>query len=320
MPIRLLLAAALLQFSALAGAASTPVSPATDKRIALTYDDVPREPGAFFTSDERTRRLLAQFRKAQVRQAAFFITVGNLEEPHGAGGERRIRRYAAAGHAIANHSFAHEHLTKLSAEEYLADIDKAETWLRGRKGHRAWFRFPFLNEGRRDKDKRDAVRAGLKARGLANAYVTVDASDWNMETRTAEAVKAGKRVDMAALRDLYVESHVEAAQFNDDLARRTLGRSPAHVLLLHETDLAALFTADLVAALRRAGWRIISADEAFADPIAAAEPDVPSAQGTLTEALAWEKGLPAPRWYSRNDTKLADALFFERVLKEDPPR
>ena len=73
---------------------------------------------------------------------------------------------------------------------------------------------------------------------------------------------------------------------------------------------------DLVAALRRAGWTIVTADEAFADPVAAARPDVPVAQGTLTEALAWERGLPAPRWYARNDTRLADRLFAERVLHE----
>jgi hypothetical protein len=206
----------------------------------------------------------------------------------------------------------------VTAETYLADIDKAEAWLKGRQGRRPWFRFPFLNEGRQDKAKRDVVRAGLKARGLQNGYVTVDASDWHMESLAIDAKKAGKVIDMDALRDLYVESHVEAAEFYDRLARQTLGRSPAHVLLLHETDIAALWIDDLVAALRRAGWEIVSADEAFADPINTAMPDVPSANGTLTEALAWEKGLPAPRWYARNDTKLASRLFAERVLKEKP--
>lgn len=59
-----------------------------------------------------------------------------------------------------------------------------------------------------------------------------------METLTIDAVRAGKAMDMTALRDLYVETMVQAAEFNDGLARRTLARSPAHVLLLHETDLA----------------------------------------------------------------------------------
>ena len=160
------------------------------------------------------------------------------------------------------------------------------------------------------------MRAGLKARGLRNGYVTVDGGDWNMEALTVAAMKAGKAIDLAALRDLYVQTHVESANFYDGLAVKTLGRSPAHVLLLHETDLAALFIAELVEALRSDGWEIVTADEAFADPISKLFPDVPSARGALTESLAWEKGLPAPRWYERNDVDLANRLFAERVLHE----
>lgn len=288
------------------------------KRIALTFDDVPRARGAFFTPDERTEKLIAELKRAKVRQAAFFVNPGFLDTTDGEGGEARIAAYVAAGHVLANHSFSHPPLTAVSAEQYLENIDRAEAWLKGREGRRPWFRFPFLNEGRRDKAKRDAVRAGLRARGLQNGYVTVDGSDWNMEALTSEAARAGKAIDMAALRDLYVETMVQAAEYNDAMARRALGRSPAHVLLLHETDLAALFVADLVAALRKGGWEIVTADAAFADPIATAAPDVPIAQGTLTEALAWEKGLPGLRHYERNDTRIANALFFERVLKEKP--
>lgn len=290
---------------------------AAEKRIALTFDDVPRGRGAFFSPDERTERLIAALKRARVRQAAFFVTPGNLAKPDGQGGERRIAEYVRAGHVIANHSFSHTPLSTTDAAEYIADIDRAEAWLNGRKGWRPWFRFPFLNEGREDRAKRDAVRAALKARGLGNGYVTVDGADWNLDALTTQAVRAGKMIDMSALRDLYFETMVEAAEFNDGLARRVLNRSPAHVILLHETDLAALFIPDLVRALRKSGWRVISADEAFADPIGKAEPDVPSAQGTLTEALAWEKGLPAPRWYGRVSPRVADPLFAARVLKED---
>lgn len=290
------------------------------KRIALTFDDVPRDRGAFMTPDERTAKLIAGLKRAGVRQAAFFLNPGSLAKPDGVGGESRIRAYVAAGHAIANHSFSHPHLNQLSPAEFLADVDAAGAWLKGRKGSRPWFRFPFLDEGGSDKAKRDAVRAGLRARGLRNGYVTVDGSDWNLEALTVEAQRAGKAIDMAALRDLYVSTMVEAANFYDDLAKRTNGRSPAHVLLLHETDLAALFVPDLVAALKRDGWTITTADKAFSDPISKAMPDVPVAQGTLTEALAWEKGLPAPRWYARNNLTLANALFADRVLKEPAPK
>jgi peptidoglycan/xylan/chitin deacetylase (PgdA/CDA1 family) len=306
----------LLLLAAALGTAAVPAS--AQKRIALTFDDVPRGRGAFLSPGQRTEALIASLKRARVRQAAFFVNPGFLAKPDGVDGEAHVRAYVAAGHVIGNHSFDHPHLNAKPAEEYLANIDRAAAWLKGRKGYRPWFRFPFLDEGDRDKAKRDAVRAGLKARGLRNGYVTVDGGDWNMEALTVAAMKAGKAIDLAALRDLYVQTHVESANFYDGLAVKTLGRSPAHVLLLHETDLAALFIADLVEALRSDGWEIVTADEAFADPISKLFPDVPSARGALTESLAWEKGLPAPRWYEYAEGPPANKRFAERVLHEAP--
>ncbi|WP_448661816.1 polysaccharide deacetylase family protein [Sphingomonas sp. CJ20] len=302
----ILLLVALLAFSAPAHA---------QKRIALTFDDVPRSRGAFLTPEERTDRLIAAFRKARVK-VGLFVNPGQIGVEDGVGGAERIARYVRAGHVIANHGYSHLSLSATPVDTYLADLDRAEAWLQPQPGYRPWYRFPFLDEGRGDKAKRDALRAALKARGLQNGYVTVDGSDWNMESNTIQAVKAGKTIDRAALRDLYVETMVEAAEFADGLAIKTLGRQPAQVILLHETDLAALYIGDVIRELRRRGWQIISPDQAYADPIHTAMPDVPSAQGTLLESMAWEKGLPAPRWYERNTIKLANALFAQRVLHE----
>ena len=73
--------------AALLSLAATPA--AAEKRIAFSFDDVPRQPGAFMTVEERTDRLLAALRRAGVRQAAFFVTPGHLQQPWGAGGEAR---------------------------------------------------------------------------------------------------------------------------------------------------------------------------------------------------------------------------------------
>ena len=287
-----------------------------DKRIALSFDDVPRGEGAYFTSDERTARLIAGLKEAGVEQAAFFLNPGRIAKRPGA--EERIAAYVAAGHVIANHTNTHPRLHDTSIEDYLADLDAAARWLEGREGFRSWFRFPYLDEGRRDTEKRDAMRAALARRGLINAYATVDASDWFYEHELGLAVKAGADVDEAAMRALYVEVHVEAAEAYDAVARKATGRSPAHVMLLHETDLAALYIADLVAALEAKGWAIITNDEAYSDPFSAyaATYDTPSARGTLTEQVAWQMGVPAPRWYEGNNTKIAGEWFKARVLGE----
>jgi peptidoglycan/xylan/chitin deacetylase (PgdA/CDA1 family) len=293
----------------------------TVKLISLSFDDVPRGRGAFLSPNERTAKLIAALEAAGVQQAAFFVNPGQISNfGDAAGGADRIAAHVKAGHVIANHTYKHPHLSARTAEAYLAEIDQAEAWLGKQPGHRPWFRFPYLDEGGSDKVKRDAVRAGLKARGLRNGYVTVDASDWNMDQLTANAVKSGRKIDMDALRDLYVETHVEAANFSDALMVRTIDRSPAHVLLLHETDLAALFIGDLVDGLRKAGWEVVTADTAYADPLHKVVTDVPSSNGTLSEAMAWEKGIPGPRWYDRSDVKIANPLFAERVLKEKPAK
>ena len=299
-----------------AGAATPPVAA---KRIALSFDDVPRGRGAFLTPDERTARLVEIFKSRQVPQPVFFLNPNRIVHfGDGIDAPKRIAAYVAAGAVLANHTDTHPKLSKVSAEFFLADIDRAGAYLKTQgKAYRPWMRFPYLDEGGPDKAKRDAVRAGLAARGLMNGYVTIDGSDWNMEGLALAAKKAGKTIDMAALRDLYVETHVQSADFGDDLARRALGRSPAHVLLLHETDMAALFLGDLIDALRKDGWEIIGADQAYADPIHLERPDVAWTAGTLIEQIAWEKKLPKPRWYERNDLKIANPLFAERVLHEE---
>ncbi len=304
-----LLAALCLGWGGAAGA---------QKRIALSFDDVPRRAGAFFTPDERARELIAALRRGGVRQAGFFVTTGNLEQPDGVGGEARIKAYATAGHVIANHSATHPRLSRaeVKVEDYIAGIDRAEAWLRGRPGHRPWFRFPFLDEGRRDLAKRDAVRAALKERGLRNAYVTVDNYDWHLDALASKAKREGRAMDMEALKLLYVETLVGASNFTDKMAVDAIGRSPVHVLLLHETDLAALFVDDLAAALKADGWEIVTMDAAYRDPIAAVEPDTWFLNGGRVAALAHLKGRdPRELFHERTDEKVLTRLFEERVLK-----
>ena len=280
----------LLLFAALLVLASPS---AAQKRIALSFDDVPRTPGVFMTPQERTERLIAALRRARVRQAAFFINPGNLQQPWGVGREGQIEAYVRAGHVIGNHSYSHPHLSEIGAAAFIANIDQAASWLDGRRGYRPWFRFPFLDEASRDIPTRDAVRAALRERHLQNGYVTIDGMDWLLDSLVTQAQRAGQAIDMDALRDLYIRILVESAEFADRMARDALHRQPVQVVLMHETDIEALFVADGVAALRAHGWQIVPIDQAYRDPIASAEPDSPylaSRIGALVSA-----GGQAPR-------------------------
>jgi peptidoglycan/xylan/chitin deacetylase (PgdA/CDA1 family) len=252
----------------LLGAAGCAATPSRTRRIALTFDDAPLPGGPFFTGEERSRRIVAGLQRAGVREAAFFANPGRPEPDM----QPRLRAYAGAGHALANHTATHPNLRDVSVEAYLADIAAADRVLRPMPGFRAWFRFPYLSEGE-TAEKRDAVRRGLIAIGYEQGYVTADSYDWRLDQLAREAKTAGRAMNLDALRELYVRSAVDGADYFDRMAQAVLRRSPRHVLLLHENDLAALFIVDLVEALRRDGWTIITASEGFSDPIASELPD-----------------------------------------------
>jgi peptidoglycan-N-acetylglucosamine deacetylase len=314
---RLALLFSALALAGFAEAAQPARSPVSATRIALTFDDVPRQAGPFMTPDERSRRIILGLRAAGVRQAAFFVTTGNLAKPDGVHGEEHIRAYVRAGHVIANHSDAHRHLSEMTAQEFSADLDRADARLRNREGFRRWFRYPFLDEGYEDAAKRDAARAVLAARGYRNGYITVDSQDWLVQDLAAQALKNRQQIDRNELRDLYVETVVDAADGADRIARRALGRSPVHVVLLHETDLAALYIGKLVKALRSKGWTIVSADEAYADPIAAKEPATTFLRLGRVMALGDVAGIPRKELFASIGAEGdVERRFKERVLRK----
>jgi peptidoglycan/xylan/chitin deacetylase (PgdA/CDA1 family) len=287
------------------------ISPAFAREIALSFDDAPTNDTALMTGEERTARLIAALKAANVEQAVFYA----IPKGRPAGELTRLQAYADAGHLIANHSNTHRNLKALTAEEYLADIAAADAILKGMKGFRPWYRFPFLAEGD-TREKRDAVRAGLRAMNYTQGYVTIDNYDWYLNSLANAAKKDGKTIDETALRDLYVEMLIKAVEFYDAIAVKTLNRSPRHVLLLHENDLAALYIADLAAALRKRGWTIVSPERAYADPIASVEPDTLFLNQGRVAAIAHTRGSkPIDLVQEQEDEAVLDQLFTERVVK-----
>ncbi len=93
------------------------------------------------------------------------------------------------------------------------------------------------------------------------------------------------------------------------MARQVIGRSPKHVLLLHENDLAALYVDDLAQLLREKGWKIISPVEAYGDPIAANVPDVLLNNQGRIAAIAKAGGYAGPFGQESEDEEFLEKLF-----------
>jgi peptidoglycan/xylan/chitin deacetylase (PgdA/CDA1 family) len=282
-------------------------SPVLGQEIAITFDDAPTADGPLFTGEERTARIIAGLKDHHVDEAAFFVMTSNINTST----QQRLHRYVRAGHLLANHSHSHQWIHQLGTRNYINDLRQADSLLNGYKGYIKWFRYPLLDEGR-TAAKRDSIRAALKSLRLSNGYVTVDNYDWYLNHLLRQAMANGKQVNKTRLRDVYVAHIYNSIVFYDDVARKHLGRSPKHVLLLHENDLSALYLGDLISHLKSKGWTIISPRQAYKDPIASAVPDVLfNGQGRVA-AIAREKGIPARELVQASE----DEVYLDRLVEE----
>jgi peptidoglycan/xylan/chitin deacetylase (PgdA/CDA1 family) len=278
-----------------------------DRRIALTFDDAPRSDTTKFSGAERAAKLIENLAAANSPPVIFFSTARGINEE----GDARMRAYQEAGHFIGNHTFSHQRISSMGVESYVADIERAHKILSQYKNFVPLFRYPFLDEGR-DIESRDRLREAVESLGYQNGYVTIDNYDFHMDFLLQTALKQDREVNQDKLRDAYIGSLMESVRFGADIADRYLDHAPAHSLLLHENDLAAMFIGDLIKALRREGWTIIDARDAYKDPIAKVIPDTLFNNQGRVSAIARVKGAaPADLVHRAEDTDFLEQHFEE---------
>lgn len=281
------------------------------QEIALTFDDAPSGDGAIYTGMQRTSRIIETLKKHEVKQSAFFVITSQINGD----GLQRLKMYSDAGHLLANHSHSHNWISAMGTSNYIHDIQKADSILKATTlRYEPWYRYPFLDEGR-TKTSRDSIRAALATVPLMNAYITIDNYDWYINSAMSKAIKTNTKINYKELKEFYLNHVWNSIQFYDNIGRQVLGRSPKHVLLLHENDLAALFLGDLIQLLKDKGWKIISPEEAYTDPIAKEIPDVLfNGQGRVG-AIAFAKGLkPSALVQQSEDETYLDRLLMERKV------
>ncbi len=257
------------------------------RRIAISFDDAPTGDGRLMTGVERTSMLIANLARCGVRGAMFFATSKAIETERD--GALRLRRYLRAGHMLANHGHAHLALSATPLSDYLADLDRAVELLNAFDGVAPFFRHPYLDEGA-NRAMHHEIDTALARRRLRRGHVTVPTYDFYLQGLLDEALASRGAVELAAVGGVYTGLMMGCVEFYDAIATQVLGRSPTHVLLLHENDLAALFIADLVAALTGRGWELVPAVEAYDDPVFDMDPETVFRNQGLIAALAHAAG------------------------------
>lgn len=246
----------------------------------------------------------------------FFVNTVRLDTE----GKKRLKQYTDAGILLANHTHSHPNFNDSTIQDYIADFRTADQILAGYPNVLKWFRFPYLREGD-TAEKRDQFRKELDSLKYFNAYITVNNYDWYMDELLQRALKNRQDINMDALKKIYIQIILESIDYYDEMATQVLGRSPKHILLLHENDLAAMYVGDLVTSLKAHGWKIISPQEAYADPISKYQFPLPlkynpGRVGEIAKAAGWPQN---KLWHEACDEAYLDEMFVKNGVFEKSP-
>ncbi len=156
------------------------IAPARPGELALTFDDGPNATW--------TPRLLEILARHEVR-ATFFLLGSRAE-----GEPELVRRIAAAGHLIGNHSWSHPNLARSSSSRVREELERTNETLEQITGAPVkFFRPPF-------GARRPAVLRIARELGLTPVLWNAMTSDWSEPSaeRIADAADEGDRGAAAA--------------------------------------------------------------------------------------------------------------------------
>lgn len=261
-------------------------SPPRSPELAITIDDFswPVIPLPFGANANRT---LLDTLEAFGLKTALFAVGRNIESPEG---RSLLEPWNDAGHIIGNHTYSHRNFHSLTVPEFEADVLRCHEFLKPYPAYRSlFFRFPLLKEGN-TQQKRDALRQFLTTHGMRNGHVTIDASDWFYDAELRQRLAADPAYDVSRFRAPYLAHLLDRANYYDRLAKCVLSRSPRHTLLLHYNLINVLFLSDALRMFTEQGWKLISADYAYRDPVFASVPLNTPAGESLIWALAKQTG------------------------------
>lgn len=241
------------------------------KEISITIDDPNTTVTPKLEWQERNDAILKTLKKHRIK-AALFVCGMRVADSNG---KTLLKQWDDQGHMICNHSYSHLYFNSKSNsfKKFSADFSKGDSIIKQYRHYSKYFRFPYLKEGN-TLEKRDSMRVFLSQSNYKNGAVTIDASDWYIDAEIAKALKEHPSADLTPYKEYYIKHILDRAGYYDSLAVKVFNRPVKHTLLIHHSLLNALFLDDLLAALKKNGWKLINAETAFKDAVFEQAPDI----------------------------------------------
>ena len=238
------------------------ISASYAQEIVLAFDDTLGR-STSLDGTARSKMLIRNMERADVKQAMFFIHSKTITQTT----LERIMYYDETGQLLVNAGHNYHMELRPKSYAYPIDIMKANAALQPYVNYHKHVNFPYLY-GNGDPELLKQLQTFLSEHGYLPTYVTTQVHDEYMNQLYQTRTLSGRTVDIRQLEKAYTKMIVDAVIAYDSTARVMLGFSPRQVLLLHENDLAAYCIVGAIDALNAKGFKIISPEKVFTDPIA----------------------------------------------------
>lgn len=261
---------ALLPVISLSSILRTPDAGLQARAIAITFDDLPSQP-IYEVKVMRalTTKLIETLKRNSVPTIGF-VNEGKLHQRSDEVEARTavLKLWVDAGFELGNHTYSHLDMFSSSAEKFEQDLIAGEQITRklldGGGMKLRYFRHPFLNTGASLAMKSEFDRI-LAAHNYIVAPVTLDNQDYVFAAVYAEAWKNKDRELMNKIGAAYVPYMEKYFEFYERQSSTLLGYEIKQILLVHANMLNADYFEEMIAMMKKRGYRFISLEEALSD-------------------------------------------------------
>jgi len=256
------LAILLLAFISLTGKIES-----TEKQhpsVAFSFDDGNPNDILDFKGEAWNAMIIEKLRQHKL-QAVWFVAAGKMNNVRG---KTLLKKWEEAGNLIANHTYNHVNYndSTMSFDIFKAEILHCDSFISSYTTYRKIFRFPYLKAGN-SLAKKDSILSFLKNNDYKQGWVTIDNSDWYINSRLIKRLKENSKADINGYKEYYINHVFEKATYYNKLSLEINKREIKHTVLLHFNLTSALFLGELIEKFEKEGWKVENYEQAIKDPV-----------------------------------------------------
>jgi len=222
------------------------------KMLSITIDDLP------FVGEYRNFHLnmmINTMAKEQVPATGFIIAREVRKDNW-----EILQKFRDAGFGLGNHTLSHANLNKMSTQEYIQEIKKADHILHPVMTEPKYFRYPYLAMS--SGQKKEDILCYLAQKNYHVAPITIDSKDFVFNQRLLSVPELNRRAYLDELKSFYLDfiwQQTLRAEENNQFHNK----ERAQILLIHANLLNAYVLPDIINLYKQKGYTFVTLEDAL---------------------------------------------------------